>query len=142
MEKAGHMRRKENYLDYVPKHNCLFQSQVNEKGLVEITVENKGIYNRLAQLFFHRPKVSQIELERFGSFVWNCIDGKRSIFEIGKLVEKKIGAEAKPLYPRLARYCKIRSRGASTLTVRNFSASPRFNASTRCPAAFLSGSSY
>ena len=101
------MRRKENYLDYVPKHNCLFQSQVNEKGLVEITVENKGIYNRLAQLFFHRPKVSQIELERLGSFVWNCIDGKRSIFEIGKLVEKKFGAEAKPLYPRLARYCKI-----------------------------------
>lgn len=101
------MRRKENYLDYVPKHNSLFPSRMNEKGLVEITVENRGIYNRLAQLFFHRPKQSQIELERFGSFIWNCMDGKRSIFEIGKMVQAKFGEEAEPLYPRLSRYCKL-----------------------------------
>ena len=40
----------------------------------------------------------------------------------------------------LSRYFKIDSSGASTFTVRYFSASPRFKARMRWPAHFLTGS--
>lgn len=101
------MSKKENYLDYTPKHNELFPYRRNQKGLVELTIYNKGMFNRLAQFFFKRPRTSQIELDRFGSFAWSCMDGKRSIYDIGKMVNKKFGAEAEPLYERLTKYCKI-----------------------------------
>ena len=37
-----HGYKKENYLDYVPKHNSLFEFRDNKKGHVEIKVHNKG----------------------------------------------------------------------------------------------------
>ena len=43
-------KQKENYLDYVPKHNSLFEFRDNKKGHVEIKVHNKGLFNRIAQL--------------------------------------------------------------------------------------------
>ena len=33
-------KQKENYLDYVPKHNSLFEFRDNKKGHVEIKVHN------------------------------------------------------------------------------------------------------
>lgn len=99
-------RQKENYLDYIPKRNTLYPWSVNEKGNVEIHVKNKGIYNRIAQLIWKKPKVSRIEMEEFGSFIWQEIDGKISIYELGKRVKNRFGREAEPLYERLAPYMK------------------------------------
>ena len=42
-------KQKDNYLDYVPKHNSLFECRENKKGHVEVKVHNKGIFNRIAQ---------------------------------------------------------------------------------------------
>ena len=42
----------------------------------------------------------------------------------------------------LFRYIRICSSGAVIFTFKNFSASPLFSASTRCPSTFLTGSSY
>ena len=51
-------KQKANYLDYIPKQNVLFPYRENEKGNVEIARKNRGLFNRIAQLFFRRPKVS------------------------------------------------------------------------------------
>lgn len=67
---------------------------------------NRGLFNRIAQILFKRPKISWIELEGMGSFIWNQIDGKRNVYEIGKLVKEKYGQEAEPLYERLSTYIK------------------------------------
>ena len=40
-------KQKDNYLDYVPKHNSLFECRENKKGHVEVKVHNKGIFNRI-----------------------------------------------------------------------------------------------
>lgn len=97
-------KKKENFLDYVPKHNSLYEFSTNEKKHIEITVHNKGIFNKIAQIFFKRPKTSQIELDEFGSFVWNCINGTVSIYEIGMRVHEQFGEKAEPLYQRLSQY--------------------------------------
>ena len=69
--------------------------------IVEITVENTGFYNKVAQRLFKKPRYSFIKLDEYGSFVWQQIDGKKSIYEIGKeLVNKHKGASDQ-LYERL-----------------------------------------
>ncbi len=100
------MTNKDNYLDYVYSiKNDLIWTR-SESGEVIIDMENKGITNRIAQKFFKRPKVSHITLEGMGSFIFTCIDGTCSVYEIGKLVKEKYGPEAEPLYERLSVYMK------------------------------------
>lgn len=99
-------KKADNFLDYIPKHNSLYEYRINEKGMIEVGMLNRGLFNRIAQVLFKRPKISWIELEGMGSFIWNQIDGKRNVYEIGKLVKEKYGQEAEPLYERLSTYIK------------------------------------
>lgn len=99
-------KKADNFVDYIPKHNALYEYRTNEKGLVEVKVRNRGMFNRIAQLVFKRPKVSWIELPGMGTFIWNQIDGKRSVYEIGQLLSAEYGQEAEPLYERLCAFVK------------------------------------
>ncbi len=101
------MANKDNYLDYIPKHNSLFEYQSNDRRHIEIRVCNKGLFNKIAQVFFKRPKYSNIELDDFGSFIWECMDGKITIYEIGKKVKEQFGEQAEPLYERLSQFIKM-----------------------------------
>lgn len=96
----------ENLLDYIPKHNSLIPFSVDKKGIVTLEVKNRGFYNRVAQILFKQPKISYIALEEFGSFIWQQIDGQRSVMEIAGLVKEKFGEKAEPLYDRLGKYMK------------------------------------
>lgn len=100
-------KQKENYLDYIPRPNSLFEWNTNKAGKIEVKVHNKGGFNKIAQVLFKKPKYSYIELDEFGSFVWEQMDGKRSIYEIGKLVKQQFGEKAEPLYSRLSQYMKM-----------------------------------
>lgn len=100
-------KKKENYLDYIPKHNSLHEWSEDKNGKVTVKVLNRGFYNRVAQFFFKRPKYSNIELDEFGSYVWKQIDGVRNVHEIGKLVKQHFGDKAEPLYERLVKFITI-----------------------------------
>ena len=94
-----------NYLDFVPAH-IIERFTVNDEGIVTLEIENKGVFNKIAQKLFKKPKISYIHLDEMGSFVWPYIDGQRDITEIGVLVKEHFGDKAEPLYPRLAQYFK------------------------------------
>ena len=96
----------ENYLDKVPKISDEI-SWTEEDNIVTIAIENKGFFNKVAQRFFKKPKISYIHLDEFGSFVFKQIDGKKDITEIGALVKENFGDEAEPLYERLSKYISI-----------------------------------
>ena len=100
-------KKKENYLDYIPRPNTLFECNKNKDGKIEIKMHNKGVFNKIAQVLFKKPKYSYIELDEFGSFVWEQMDGKKTIYEIGTLVKERFGDKAEPLYERLSQYIKI-----------------------------------
>jgi len=102
-EQSNKDKFKDNYLDKIPVRNGDFAWTENN-GLVTVQQENTGVYNTLAQKFFKSPRVSNVDLDKFGSFVWLQIDGERSIYEIGVLVKAKFGKDAEPLYERLAKY--------------------------------------
>lgn len=100
-------KNRENFLDYIPKRNALYDWELNKKKRVEVLVKNRGLFNRLAQLIFRKPKVSRIELDDMGSFIWQQLDGTKTIYEIGALVKGHFGEKAEPLYERLCEYIKI-----------------------------------
>lgn len=95
-----------NYLDYIPVHNP--QNTWEEKnGIVTINMVHTGFYSKIAQKFFHKPKVSHIELDEYGTFVWKAIDGQNSVYQIAELIKEKYGEKANPLYDRLVKYMQI-----------------------------------
>ena len=72
------MKEKKNYIDNIPKINYM-KWDVAEYGIVEITVENTGFYNTIAQKICKKPRYSFIKLDEYGSFVRKKNEGKKSI---------------------------------------------------------------
>lgn len=96
-----------NYLDRIPYRPLEINWERDENGIVTLEIENRGFMNRVAQKLFKRPRTSFIHLDETGSFLWEIIDGQKSIFDLGVLVEEKFGEKAHPLYERLAKYFMI-----------------------------------
>ncbi|MBQ6697271.1 MAG: PqqD family protein [Lachnospiraceae bacterium] len=97
----------ENYLERRPARPEHIPWSVDEEGMVTLDIENTGIFNRVAQKLFKKPKVSHIHLDKTGSFVWPLLDGEKDIVTLGVLVKERFGEEAEPLYERLAKYFQI-----------------------------------
>ena len=97
----------ENYLERIPMRAAHIAWSADAEGKVTLEIENKGTFNRIAQKFFKKPKISYVHLDETGSFVWPLLDGEKSIIELGKAVDEKFGAQAHPLYERLAKYFQI-----------------------------------
>ena len=97
----------QNYLEKIPTRPEQINWTVDENGIVTLNIENKGLFNRIAQKLFKKPKVSYIHLDEMGSFVWPLLDGEKNIIELGKMVETEFGEKANPLYERLAKYFQI-----------------------------------
>lgn len=99
--------KSENYLERHPVRAEHISWSEDEKGIVTLDIENKGFYNRMAQKFFKKPKISHIHLDEMGSYVWPLLDGEKDILALGVLVKTQFGEKSVPLYERLAKYFQI-----------------------------------
>lgn len=110
-------KEQKNYLDFIPVQNVEYEYDnsasisENDSGTKEyreimLCVENKGFFNRIAQKYFKKPKVTKVHLDKMGNFIWPLIDGKKSIYDIASYVKEEFGDEAEPLYERLTQYMK------------------------------------
>lgn len=97
----------ENYLERCPMRADHIKWSADEDGKVSLQIENRGVFNKIAQIILKKPKVSYVHLEEMGSFIWPLLDGQKTILELGEGVEKKFGESAKPLYERLVKYFQI-----------------------------------
>ena len=100
-------KKSENYLEKRPVRSADLKWSADEKGIVTLDVENKGLANRIAQKLLKKPKISHIHLDEMGSFVWPLIDGEKTIIQIGEAVKEHFGEKSEPLYERLAKYFQI-----------------------------------
>lgn len=100
-------KQQKNYLDLIPERASGLAWAQDDEGIVVLEVENTGVFNRMAQKLFKRPKVTKVHMEQFGSFIWPLIDGKRTVTELADLLKERFGEEAEPLYPRVAKYMQI-----------------------------------
>lgn len=99
-------KNSKNYLEFVPVRQ-IGRFSGDENGVITLEIENKGVFNRVAQKLLKKPKISYIHLDEMGSFVWPLIDGERNITDIGVFVKDHFGDKAEPLYERLAKYFKV-----------------------------------
>ncbi|MHA9738850.1 PqqD family protein [Robinsoniella peoriensis] len=97
-------KNKKNYLDFVPICNPKFEWDLDKKGNVVVHMENKGFYNWIAQKVFKKPRFSHITLDNYGSFAWQLMDGKKTVFQIANEMKEQFGDKADPLYERMTRF--------------------------------------
>lgn len=97
----------DNYLARIPKRAEGIAWSKSDDGKVTLEIENRGVFNRIAQKLFKKPRISYVHLDEMGSFIWPIIDGKKDIVALGEEVIKEFGEKANPLYERLARYMGI-----------------------------------
>ncbi len=96
--------RKENYLTRRPKRKAEFVWEREESGLVTLQIPNKGVFNRMFQWLFKKPKITYVHLDEMGSFLWPKLCGEKDLIQLGEEVREAFGEKAEPLYPRLAKY--------------------------------------
>lgn len=101
---ARHREIARNYVDMVPKHSPDRPWRVRGDGMVEIDMENKGFYHWIAQKFFKKPRISHIALDKYGSVVWQSIDGKRTVYEIVQIMESEFPGEKERMLDRVVTY--------------------------------------
>ena len=82
-------KNQRNYLDFVPIKNPDIEYQTGDNGKVTVFIEWKGFYHRIAQKFFHRPRVSDIQLDDYGSFVWLAIDDNKDVHQLSKELDAR-----------------------------------------------------
>lgn len=99
-------KSQQNYLDYIPVKNREIESHINENGKAVVLIEWKGFYHKIAQKFFRRPRVSDITLDDYGTFVWTAIDGVKDVHQISKEMEEQFPKMEKAL-SRLIKFLEI-----------------------------------
>ncbi len=93
-----------NYMESIPVKSDARPWRIDENGMVEIDMENKGFYHFLAQKFFKKPRISHISLDKYGSEVWLGIDGKNNISDIVGIMLKKFPTEKDRMLDRVVTY--------------------------------------
>ena len=87
-----------NYMDscFVPDSEISFTKDEDE--MVVVAVTHKGPFNWIAQKCFNSPRVSYITLDKYGTALWNCLDGNHTVFDIvNKMKECFPGVEDRML---------------------------------------------
>ena len=54
---------RKNYLDLVPVKNPSIEYETDSENIVTVLIEWNGFYHKIAQKFFHRPKISEVKLD-------------------------------------------------------------------------------
>ncbi len=98
---------KKNLLDMIPTKNKKYKWTIIDNQIVQIHIDRNAIFDKFVRIFINTPKVTKIDLDRYGSKVWLEIDGKKNIYQIGKNLKNNFKDEIEPLYERLAEYMVI-----------------------------------
>ena len=96
------MKNNEEVLNIVYRVSNNLKFEVNDKGLVVVyQKQDYKIQNFLRKLKLNIPEYKKIELDEYCSTVFLLIDGKKTVKEIGEILDKKFGDKVHPLYERL-----------------------------------------
>lgn len=100
-------KQKKNYLDLIPERAEGLSWEKGEDGIIVLQAENTGLFNRMAQKLFRRPRFTNVHMDKYGSFLWPLLDGEKTVKELAILQKEAFGEEVEPLYPRIVKYFQI-----------------------------------
>ena len=93
-----------NYMDIVFSKNAEIQWRVKEDGFVEVDMVNKGFFNSIAQKFFHRPRVSHIALDKYGTKLWLALDGTATVNDVLTKMNEAFPDESEKMLNRVVQF--------------------------------------
>jgi hypothetical protein len=92
----------DNFLQYIPKIKHNTWEVRGEK--VYLIFHHDKVVEKFLRWLVKKPYVSDIELDDLGSRVWQLVDGKSSIIQIGEEIVKQCGKSSEPIYEKLTMY--------------------------------------
>lgn len=90
-----------NYMDLVFTPAEKLHWEQRKDGMVILDMVNKGFFHKIAQLFFHKPRVSHIALDKYGTKLWLALDGKRTVYDVIAEMQKAFPAEKERMTDRV-----------------------------------------
>jgi hypothetical protein len=94
-----------NVMEMIPTHRAKFEKK---DGVIILLAP------KFKNIFFVKhimPRMKQpnykIQLDAFGTSVWNLIDGEKSVFEIAKELKTEYGESVEPVYERLGLFVNM-----------------------------------
>ncbi len=100
--------KEDNFLLYVPKKK--HEAWEIRNGKVYLIFYHDKIVERFVRWLVKKPNVSDMELDEIGSKVWQYIDDKRTVYDIGQELLKNFGEKMNPVYDRLIMYLRFLNR--------------------------------
>lgn len=91
-------KARKNVLDLIPKRE--YEWEENETVSVKVPRFRSGLGQRFCRLIKKDPTYN-VNLDKYGSFVWKMCDGKRTVRVIGKALKEKFKEEVEPVYERV-----------------------------------------
>lgn len=99
-----------NFLDSRPLRREGLAWRIKEDGTAELDIAHRGFYNAIAQKFFKKPPVSHIALDRYGSVLWQSIDGENTVADIVELMKERFPDEADRMLDRVVTFLAMLHR--------------------------------
>lgn len=100
------MKNDTNFLDFIPVINSELVWKKEENDLVTLEIENKGVFKRITQILFKKPKISYIHLDEKGSRAWLLIDGQKTVLQIGNVLAEIENEDKNTAYANLSTFLK------------------------------------
>lgn len=99
----------DNFLEYIPckRHKTW---EVNKNGNINLIFYHDKLVEKFMRWLVKKPYKSDIELDELGSTVWNLVNGKNNVFDIGKKLTDEYGDKCQPVYDRLIMYLRYLNR--------------------------------
>ena len=96
------LKNNEDVLNIIFKISDNLEYEVDKDSIVTILKkQDHKIQKFFRKIKFKIPEYEKISLDKYGSYVFLQIDGKKTVKDIGENLETKYGDEAHPLYERL-----------------------------------------
>ena len=95
---------KEEALKLVFKISNSIDYEVDDKTVTILEKQDHAIQKFFRKLKFKIPFYKRVKLDKYGSFIFLQIDGRKTVEEIGKSLEHEYGEKTHPLYERLLMY--------------------------------------
>ena len=91
-----------NPLETVYTLSAKVDYEVDDRQIVTVLIkQDHWIQRIMRKLRLRIPQVRRLKLDEYGSFIFLCIDGKRTVGDIGECMRERFGEQANPLHERL-----------------------------------------
>lgn len=95
-----------NYMDTIFLPSAGLHWTQRKDGIIVLDMVNKGFFHKIAQKFFHKPKVSHIALDEYGTKLWLALDGQKTVYEVVKAMEDAFPNETDRMLDRVVTFLR------------------------------------